>query len=215
MTRLPAKAVLFDLDGTLVDSFDAIEESYLATLAEMGRPPIARRDLKRLVGPALIESWRTLVPPEAAEEGVRRYREHYARVFMARSRPYPGAREALAEMARGGRGLAVVTNKKGSFARDLVEGLGLGEHVRLTVGDGDGPPPKPAPDMLFHALERLGVAPEDAIYVGDSPGDVDVALLAGMVAVGVTTGFYSEAELAARGPRAVVKDLADLAARLA
>jgi len=212
LNKLHAKAVLFDLDGTLIESFHGILATFNHALAEMGAPEIAYADLRKYVGPPLEQSFAELVGTDRAKEGAAVYRERYLEVCVELSSPMPGATDVLGEMRHRGHGVSLVTNKKGSVARFMVEGMGLAPYFDRVVGAGDGPRAKP--DMLLHALEHHGVDPADALYVGDTPGDLIAARAGGIRAVALTTGFFGADDLARFEPEIILDDLRDLPDRI-
>lgn len=204
MTKLRARAVLCDLDGTLVDSFDAIHESYNVAFGALGYAPLPRADLKFVVGPPLLDTFAERTRPDLAERGVAIYRAHYVKVFIAKSRPYPDVVPTLEALRARGIRFAVGTNKKGDVSRALLAGLGLDAYFERIVGEGDGPANKPSPEMIEHLVASLGVEGDDAIYVGDTPGDLRAARAAEVRAVAVTTGWYSADELRVEEPARIV-----------
>jgi phosphoglycolate phosphatase len=176
--------ILFDLDGTLVDSAPTLASASNALLAELGRPPLSEDTVKRFVGHGmgrLIE--RVLgvsggVPEAGFAACLARYREIYFADPVTGTEPYSGVREALAELAAAGHGLAVCTQKPRLPSRMILERLRLMPPVTgLTAGDDLGVL-KPDPAMVRHAAAQIGAG--EVIYVGDSETDSATAEAAGV-----------------------------------
>ncbi len=211
------RAVLFDLDGTLVDSRDDIAGAFRHA-AEALRPgtPLETDRIVALIGLPLAVMARELgLGLSAADE--RRFADIYRARFdamdCATTRVFPGIVELLASLAS--RPVGVVTAKIQYQADHVVTRMGLRARTSHVQGWRDGLEPKPAPDLLHAALEAMGLRPDEAAYVGDTPGDVAAARAAGLVAIGVTWGFAPAEALRASRPERLVASVADLAETLA
>lgn len=186
--------VVFDLDGTLIDSRGDIAAAANAALADLGLPPWPDETIESMVG----EGARLLVeravagrlPQGRLDEVYRRYAAHYHAHRVARTRVYPGAREALAALPPAKR--IVATNKPGPLARLILEDLGLRPLLDDVLGDGDVPRRKPDPAMLNEAMRRAGVPAERTVYIGDGPIDLRTAGEAGVPLILVDWGFRKE-----------------------
>ena len=196
--------VIFDLDGTLVDSAPDIAAALAATLREAGlrAPPLER--VKSMVGDGARVLIRRALADAAAtadEEALfARFMEHYRSGLCVGSRLYPGASEALDRLAAAGIAAAVVTNKPGALARPLLEQLGIAGRLSAIVGDGDGHPRKPDPGAARAILTKAGVAPARAAVVGDGLPDVQLARALGARAVAAGWGYVSPDRLRAESP---------------
>lgn len=188
--------VIFDLDGTLVDSVDDLCNSVNAARAYMGLPPLPRDLIASYVGngaPVLI---RRAMGPEATEEQVQEalafflsyYREH----MLDHTRPYPGVVETLEKLERQGVKMAVLTNKPQRFSRDLCAGLGLAPYFFQIYGGNRFEQKKPDPVGIRTLIEEAGAKPAETWMVGDSATDVLTARNAGVRSVGVTYGISPE-----------------------
>jgi len=189
------RAVVYDLDGTLVDSRDDLADSVNAMLARLGLPerdpPVihgfigegAERLIRRSLGPGHEGRY-----PEAAPI----WREEYGRRLLAKTRLFQGVAELLRRLPDN---RAVLTNKPGAFAREILEGLGVAHAFRAVVG-GDEAPRKPAPEGLLRLCAQLGAMPDEALMVGDSTVDLATAKAAGVRVCAVTWGFALRAALA-------------------
>jgi len=207
--------VLFDLDGTLIDSGPIIMASMRhASLSVLGRELDEERARAAIGGPGLMEQMRDL-DPERVDELIAAYRAHNAPLHDQLD-PFPEALAVLQVLAGEGRRLGVVTAKRVETARLAFERFPvLEETIELLVGWEDSPRHKPHPDPILVALERLGAAPADAAYVGDSPFDVGAARAAGVFAVAVGWGgIHSEEALLAMEPDVLVEDAEELLAVL-
>ncbi len=173
-------AVIFDLDGTLVDSFDPIAQSVNAARAARGLPALGRADVTAHVGRGLEALLSDLVGPDGIEASVAAFRSHYARVFLEGTRALPRALATTRALAARGVRLAVASNKPARFGRPIVDSLGFGPHVELVLGPDERTPPKPEPAMLHSARTFLGASAARTLYVGDMPIDVRSARAAGL-----------------------------------
>ena len=212
MTPLPPRprAVIFDLDGTLVDAYAAIHESIGVVLEAFGRPPITRDETRRMVGHGLEVLVAKAVGKENVAEGVRLFRERYERVGLESSRLLPGADLVTRRLFEEGVRLAIASNKPARFTRPLLESFGLAGRFGFVAGPDDGFPPKPAPHMVFMALATLSVPASDAVYVGDMPIDVATARAAELSIITLPSGSATRKELEACSPDAIVENLEEL-----
>jgi phosphoglycolate phosphatase len=211
------RAVLFDFDGTLGDSFAAITASTNHVRTSYGLPPMTEGEVRKYVGYGLDHLMADLVPGAPVEEAVNRYRAHHATVMITQTRLMPGAGGAVTELARRGYKLAVCSNKRVEFTRQLVDALGLAGCFSAVLGpdDVDGRA-KPDPAMLLEGLTRLGVSPAEAVYVGDMIVDVQTARAAG-VTVWIVTNDEPVSFVVEDGelhPDRLLRSLAELPALL-
>lgn len=207
---VPPRAVVFDLDGTLVDAYAAIHESLGVVLEAFGRPPVTREETRRMVGMGLEVLVTRAVGAENLAEGVRLFRERYEMVGLESTRLLPGAESVTRTLFESGVRLAIASNKPARFTRPLLEVLGLSQRFGFVAGPDDGFPPKPAPHMVFMALGTLGVPATGAVYVGDMPVDVATARAAQLPVIVVPTGSATPEELLACSPDAIVENLEGL-----
>jgi pyrophosphatase PpaX len=179
--------VLFDLDGTVVDSGGIILASMRhATKAVLARE-IPDEELMAAVGGPSLEAQMRVFSPEQVEELVRVYRAHNEPLHAVLE-CCAGMDSVIAELSGQGRRLGLVSAKRRSTVELAFAHLPLGHLFEVIVGGDDTERQKPSPDPLLYALDRLGVSPGDAAYVGDSPYDMASARAAGVFAVGVTWG---------------------------
>lgn len=198
--------VVFDLDGVLIDSRRSITSTINRTLAAAGHPQRPEHELRRFIGPPMIETFREIAPGDDAERLVGEYRARYAQTMAAETDVFDGVPEMLARLAD--RPLAIATTKARHLAVPLLEALGLAEHFTVIEG--------PAPDALTEtktqtlarALEQLR-GPASAM-VGDRSNDIVAARHHGLRAIGAGWGFASPGELEAAGADAIASSPADL-----
>jgi phosphoglycolate phosphatase len=211
-TTPPFRAVLFDFDGTLADSYAAITASVNHVRGCHGLPPMAEDEVRGLVGHGIYVLMDRVVPGGDVEADAALYRAHHPGVMAAGTRLMPGAAGALAALRRGGVRLAVCSNKPVRFTRELLGSLGVVDHFNAILGPEDvGGRAKPDPAMLLAAVERLGARPAEALYVGDMFLDVQTARAAGLTVWVVPTGSQPREELAAAGADRVLDGLGELA----
>ena len=207
------RGLVFDLDGTLVDSYGAIAESLNAARAAHGLAALAEREVRGLVGHGLEALLESQVGKERLEQAVHCFRERYARVGIARTTALPGVARGLPALAARGYRMAVATNKPARFAEPILEALGLARWFRCIAGPDRVGATKPDPAMLRYCLRELDLAPPHALYVGDMVLDVETADRAGVAVLLVCGGSSSEDELRATG-RPVLRDFDALVGRL-
>jgi len=207
--------LVFDLDGTLVDSQRDLTQAVNATRAWMGLEPLPAENVSRYVGngaPVLIQ--RAL--PDAGEEdwsrGLTFFLEYYREHMLDSTRLYPGVREALDELHGARVPLAVLTNKPIRFSLQMLEKLGLDLHFFRVYGGNSFPEKKPNPMGLEALITEARVKRDRTIMIGDSAVDVQTARNAGVLACGVRWGFQPETFVASP-PDFLIDDLRELIAK--
>jgi len=186
--------VVFDLDGTVVDSTKALLEAHDAAWASQGlqRPP--DEAILDLIGLPLLHTMRTLAPDQPPEPLVEAYSRAYAGAAARHERLFDGMAELLARPFRA----AVATGKSQRGADRVVDQLGLGERFEVVLGATSVPRPKPHPDLLHAIMKATGT--EDLVMIGDTTYDLEMAHAAGVKAIGVTWGHHSAERLRAWAP---------------
>jgi HAD superfamily hydrolase (TIGR01509 family) len=205
------RAVLFDWDGTLVDSAETSFRCYVRLFQEYGIA-FDRTAFQSSYSPNWHRTYTAMgLASEQWTQADARWLAHYA---CEETELLRGARPALDRLRAAGLTLGVVTSGDGSRVRPELARLGLADHFAQVTCAEDVPQRKPHPAALILALERLGVPPRHAAYVGDSPEDIEMARAAGAYAVGVPGGFPNREALAASGPDLLAPDLPAAVARL-
>jgi len=207
--------VIFDLDGTLVDTVPDIAAALAATLASVGvaAPPLEA--VKTMVG----DGGRELIRRALARANVDGDLDALFTTFLAayrahvsdRSAPYPGTAGALAALRAAGVRAAVVTNKPGDIARRLLADLSLAEQFVATIGDGDGFPRKPDPAAALSLVAAAGTQPARTAVVGDGLPDVRLARALGARAIAAAWGYVAPERLAAEQPDVLARTLEEAA----
>jgi phosphoglycolate phosphatase len=189
------KAVLFDLDGTLIDHFRVIYRCYQYALAQLGMEPVSYEKVRASVGGSIVVTFGKLIPEEKVAEAVDHFREEFDRIWHEEIEVLPGAGWLLRGLHAHGLQLAVFTNKEGARARRILGHIGLTQLLDGIYGSLDTPWVKPQPEFTEHVLEQLGADPAHAVMIGDSPYDVDAAAVAEMPCYTVATGSHSMNQL--------------------
>lgn len=213
-----ARAVAFDLDGTLVDSAPDIAAAANGMLAERGLRalPLARvvaaigDGIDALVVRVLEESAGRAPDAATAATAGARFRELYGRDVFTASRLFPGVREGLARLAARGIPVGCITNKARAFTAKILDRAGLAGRLAFVECPASAGERKPAPYMLLKACGDLGIAPGELLYVGDSALDVAAARAAGCPVVLVDYGYNRGQAVTEAGADAVIGSLEDL-----
>ena len=212
-------AVLFDLDGTLLDSLEGIALAMNAVLSEQGWATHPTAAYATMVGNGIEEMVeRAIGPLRADEETMKKlvadYRRHYSRLWLQHSPPYPGIEELLDFLVKQGTALAVLSNKRDDFCKSMVAHFFPKIKFVKVCGTLSGVPQKPDPGAALAIAEKLAIAPERFLYLGDTDVDMQTAVAARMFAGGVAWGFRSVAELQAAGALKIFNHPRDIIAFL-
>ena len=197
--------VVFDLDGTLVDTAPDIARALGVALAELGVPSLPLDTVKRMVGDGARELIRRALGATPSDDGreeaaLGRFLASYRENVCVASQLYPGVVEGLAGLRSDGAALAVVTNKPGDLARALLGTLGIATSFDAIIGDGDGFPRKPDPTAALSVVAKIGAPPARTVVVGDGLPDMRLARALGVAAVAATWGYVPAAALAGERP---------------
>lgn len=217
------RAVLIDLDGTLLDTAADLAIAANATLAEMGLAPVAQDDVREFVGQGLAVLVRRCLARSLAREpepalldaAQARFPSHYLRHNGAHARPFPGVVEGLEAMRASGLRMACATNKPSAFSEPLLERSGLRAYFHVVSTSDRAGARKPDPAVFLHACRELDVAPAQACVIGDSDNDGAGARAAGCRFLLVPYGYREGRQLQDIECDAVVATLAEAAARIA
>lgn len=212
------KGVIFDVDGTLVDSVDAHARSWSAVLAEFGHP-VEYAAVRRQIGKGGDQLMREFLTEEeihrAGQDIERRRKEILLRDEMPGVRGFPGVRELFQRLLADGRRPVLASSAAGDELATYKERAGIADLVDLETSKDEVEESKPQPDIFAVALKKLALPPEQAIVVGDSPWDAMAATRAGLRTIGVRCGGFADEELLEAGCIALFDGPADLLARYA
>jgi phosphoglycolate phosphatase len=214
------EAILFDLDGTLIDSAADIAAAVNELLAQDKLGPLSLAAVRGMIGKGVVnlvarayEACDRPLEGSALEDAVARMMPCYARHLTNLTVVLPGALETVAALANARVKIAVVSNKPHEFTTAIVDHYGFGAHASVVLGAQDGLAKKPAPDMLLKAMKKLETRPRRGLMVGDSISDVEAARAAGMAVI-IIEGGYTMASAAALRPDGVAKDFHALSAAI-
>ena len=186
------KAIVFDLDGTLLDTLTDLAASTNYALRSCGMPEHSIDDVRRFVGNGVRMLMTRAVPDGECnprfDEAFSVFRQHYMQHCLDTTSPYPGIMEALARLKEKGMMLAIVSNKMQAATEELRQHF-FSQYIDVAIGESAAIRKKPAPDTVNEALRLLGISHDEAIYVGDSDVDIDTARAAMMPCASVLWGF--------------------------
>ncbi|MEM8836742.1 MAG: phosphoglycolate phosphatase [Pseudomonadota bacterium] len=214
--QTPPGFIMFDLDGTLIDSAPDLATSTNELLEAAGLPALTIDQVRSMIGNGIrmlvyraFGAYGIDLEGDALTDATDRMMTIYARNLTLETVLMPGAERTMRELHAIGVTLAVITNKPEAFTREILEFFDLDRFVSIVVGGDTGPKRKPAPDMLLHALRLAGADPSDALMIGDSPADIDAAKAAGIANIAVRGG-YTNVAVEALGADTIIDSLEDL-----
>jgi len=216
---LATSLVIFDLDGTLIDTLEEIAEAALAAMRDLGGPQPPLDAFRYFVGDGVAMLFRRAWPqladnPQLLEACCKRFGEHYQASGHSRTTVYPGIERMLDQLVERGVRMAVLSNKPEPFTRSCVGQLFGGYPFVSVLGDVPERSRKPDPAGVFEILAVAGVSADDVLYVGDTDTDMRTATGAGVCAVGVTWGFRSADELLRHGAKHLLTEPGEMVALL-
>lgn len=189
------KTVIFDLDGTLLNTLDDLRDSVNYALAKHNMPERTLDEIRRFVGNGIRKLIERSVNCDAGSPVTDAvfddFREHYAKNCQNKTRPYDGIITMLEKLHSDGYKLAIVSNKADFAVKELSEHF-FGELISVSVGEREGIKRKPSPDTVNEVLSKLDETPENAVYVGDSDIDIKTAANSGLKCISVLWGFRDE-----------------------
>jgi pyrophosphatase PpaX len=203
-------AVLFDLDGTILDTNELIIRSFLHALRGVTPPEFGREQIIPHMGKPLKDQLRHFAGRDDIDDLYAAYREYNWREHDALVTAFPHVAEVLERLKAAGLKIGVVTTKLRVTSMRGMKLVGIDGFMDTVVAFDDVEHPKPHPEPVLKALEQLDVRPEDALMVGDSPADMESALAAGAVPVGVAWSLKGEKVLIEAGARHIIRDMRDL-----
>jgi HAD superfamily hydrolase (TIGR01509 family) len=206
------RLVIYDLDGVLIDSNKAILESFRRTMEEVGAPFKPDMILDR-IGFSLHQIFLDTMPEEyhcRLEELRQIYIKHFQSLNIKYTRLLPEVAETLAEVKSRGFMQALATNKTVTEAQRILFELGVSEYFDLMAGFMTVEKPKPEPDMILYALEKLGVAPVEAVFVDDTNVGLTAGIRAGVQTIGITTGNNTLEQIQSVNPTTIIHRFSDI-----
>jgi phosphoglycolate phosphatase len=201
------RAILFDHDGTLVDSYEGIARCMELTCRDLEKPELNDAEIRASIGPTLENRFAELWGLEISEHASKIYRSHYETHFLSGTKLIAGVKETLEAIAGMGLLIACVTNKTQTYCVRQLEHFDLMKRMDLVLGARQGYPPKPDPAMILAVLEKLDLAPEEAAMVGDTPIDVAASRAAGVHAWAVGGNYTSKEDINLAGPDLFFEDI--------
>jgi phosphoglycolate phosphatase len=220
MTRLAIRAVLLDLDGTLLDTVLDLHAAACGMLADLGRPPVAVEDIRAYVGRGIpnlvkrvlagkLEAADDPTPPPA--DALASFKKHYEHFNGRAAKPFPGVIEGLDAFKAMGLAMGVITNKAQAFTIPLLERTGLMPYMSVAVAGDQLPKPKPDPMPLVWACGRMNVSPAETLMIGDSVHDFHAGKNAGCKVFLVPYGYNEGQDVRGLAADAIVASLSDAA----
>jgi len=192
MFSMKYNTVIFDLDGTLLNTLDDLRDSLNEVLMQHSYLPQRLEDVRRFVGNGVWNLVRRSLPDSCPDQEVTRimeeFKAHYKKNMQNKTRPYNGIMELLLDLNRFNYKLAIVSNKYDAAVKELAQTY-FGNLIPVAIGETSEIRRKPAPDSIYTAIQELGSTLDSAILVGDSETDVQTAKNAGIPCIGVTWGF--------------------------
>ncbi|MDV3503299.1 HAD-IA family hydrolase [Marinobacter sp. M-5] len=209
---MDVKVVIFDWDGTLVDSVEHIADSLHQAATELGYPALEREAYRDIIGLGMVEALEKLYPGISREQ-MNTIREGYGRYFFSKGTTpqnvFDGMAEVVSDIRAGGRGCSVATGKSRKGLEGALVSSGLGPHFEITRC-ADETRSKPHPAMLQEILAFYGIKPAEAVMIGDTRYDLEMAQCIGMPSIGVEWGVHKRDVLGHYAPHAIVDSVPDL-----
>lgn len=208
--------LIFDLDGTLLDTPSGIVESFTLTIAELDFPTVAQQEIRNTIGMPLEKAFAQVLNIDVNDalivKAIELYQKNFRQVILPKAEElmFPNVKETLVKLKEQGKTLAVATSKYHASAVTLLEAAGLLKLFDLVVGADQVSEPKPAPEMGFYVMKQLDTNAEDSIMVGDTTHDLNMAHSAGMASIAVSYGVHSVETLQTTNPNYLIDDFADI-----
>ena len=206
------KAVFFDLDGTLTDPGEGITNSAAYAIRCFGLDVATREELYSFIGPPLDRSFMDFCgfDQESAVLAVKYYRDYYAEHGIFENTLFDGVSELLCALKENGKTVVLATSKPEHYARIILEHFGIDKYFDFICGGSMDEKRNKKEEIIEYALDTSGIAPEDAVMVGDRLYDIEGAKANGLMSVGVLFGYGDRAELEGAGADMIAADMAEL-----
>ena len=212
------KAILFDLDGTLVNSLEDLADATNLALSTHGFPTHDVEDYKYFIGNGMQNLIEVTLPENSRDDATRQkvfetFYEHYSNHFVDKTKAYDGIKEVLLSLKEQGYKLAVISNKI-QVMTSIVVDKSVGNVFDAVYGKREGYLPKPDPALTLEVIRELGVKPENCVLIGDSGMDAATSVNVGCECIGALWGFRTEEELRRNGARYIAKEPAEILERI-
>ena len=198
------KYIIFDMDGTLLDSLTDLQNTLNYCFSKEGFPEKTYQEVRSFVGNGLRKLIERAVPQGTKEEKIDQilevFKPHYMAHCMDFTAPYEGVVEMLAQLKEAGYKMAIVSNKADEALKHLSEQF-FGEYIDVAIGERAGMNKKPAPDLVYLAMEEIGATKENTVYIGDSEVDYQTAVNSGLKCISVLWGFRDKDLLESYGAK--------------
>jgi 2-hydroxy-3-keto-5-methylthiopentenyl-1-phosphate phosphatase len=204
------RGIIFDLDGTLIESYEAIYLGLKECLQRFEKEIFPYADLKKYLKPDLETTLSQFFSREDILKVIPIMRKKYEELYLDKTHFLDGAQEVLKALHSAGVLLGIASNKFGRFSRGAILHLGVSDYFKSVIGAGDVPRNKPFPDMIHIALNEMDLHPREAIFVGDTLTDIEAGKQAGVDVYALPTGFQSKKELSRGKPRRLLRNLKEL-----
>jgi HAD superfamily hydrolase (TIGR01549 family) len=202
--------IIFDLDGTLIDSFQAINDAFDAVFLKFEERVLSDSESKSYVGVPLEDLLGEMFGKENQDEAIKIFRNRYKEVCFEKTVLIKGVKELLVYLKDKGKSLNIATNKTGDISRDILKYLNIDKLFDYVYGVYDGMEGKPSPEMLNKILENTGYKKSDAAFIGDSPIDIMTAKKAGVSMLSVASGNHKYDELRSFNPDFLYEHIANI-----
>ena len=204
------RGVIFDLDGTLIEAYEAIYLGLREALQHFRKEIFPFSDLRKYLKADLEATLSHFFSAEEVPKAVPIMRKKYEEIYLDKTHFLDGAREVLETLHLKGIHLGVASNKFGRFSRGALVHLGVSNYFESVIGAGDVPRNKPFPDMIHAALREMSLSPKEVVFVGDTLTDIETGKEGGVDVYALPTGFYSKTELSQKRPKRILKTLQEL-----
>jgi 2-hydroxy-3-keto-5-methylthiopentenyl-1-phosphate phosphatase len=204
------RGIIFDLDGTLIEAYQAIYLGLKEVFQQAGREIFPYEEINRFLKADLESTLHQFFSPEETREKIPIMRKKYEEVYLDHTHFLDGAKETIETLHHRGVILGVASNKFGRFSRLALNHLKVSSYFKSVIGAGDVPRNKPFPDMIHTALREMGLPPEEVVFVGDTLTDIETGQEAGVDVYALPTGFHSRKELSQKRPKRILRNLKEL-----
>lgn len=205
--------IIYDLDGVLIDSNDAICESFNRVLENIGEKRLPDSKIRDMIGKPITEMFRLVLPTDRkylTEYCTESYRAIYENLALESTKLLPGVTETLSIFRRAGLKQSLATTKQSAIAESILHHLAIREFFDLVLGADSVEQPKPSPEIIRKTLNELNVDREEAIYVEDTVIGIEAGKKAGVFTIGITTGTQTREQLLESEPDSIIEDIREL-----